>query len=284
MKIEVDISGETQLYGIFGYPVKHSKSPQFQTSAFSYLNIPAVYLPFEIKPEDLEKAIQSIKILNIKGVNITVPHKEEVIKYLNEVSEEVKYIKACNTIKNIDGYLIGYNTDAEGFIRGLKELEPNLEGKNVLVLGAGGASRAVVYALLKEGVNKIYQANRTLEKVYKIIEDFKSLTKFADEIIMPIPYNKIECCVLPSVDIIINTTSVGLHEDDKPLFDYSKIQPKHTVVDIIYKKTPLLKTAEEKGCKYQDGLPMLLYQGAKAFEIWTGKKAPVEMMKKALLK
>ncbi|EDP73116.1 shikimate dehydrogenase, partial [Hydrogenivirga sp. 128-5-R1-1] len=177
-----------------------------------------------------------------------------------------------------------YNTDAEGFIRGLKELEPNLEGKNILVLGAGGASRAVVYALLKEGVNKIYQANRTLEKVSKIIEDFKSLTKFADEIIMPIPYNKIECCVLPSVDVIINTTSVGLHEDDKPLFDYSKIQPKHTVVDIIYKKTPLLKTAEEKGCKYQDGLPMLLYQGAKAFEIWTGKKAPVEIMKKALLK
>lgn len=284
MKIEVDISGETQLYGIFGYPVKHSKSPQFQTSAFSYLNIPAVYLPFEVKPEDLEKAVQSIKVLNIKGVNITVPHKEEVIEYLNELSEEVKYIKACNTIKNIDGYLIGYNTDAEGFIRGLKELEPNLEGKNILVLGAGGASRAVVYALLKEGVNKIYQANRTLEKVFKIVEDFKSLTKFVDEIIVPIPYDKIECCVLPSVDIIINTTSVGLHEDDKPLFDYSKIQQKHIVVDIIYKKTPLLKAAEEKGCKYQDGLPMLLYQGAKAFEIWTGKEAPVEIMREVLLK
>ncbi|RMD47780.1 MAG: shikimate dehydrogenase, partial [Aquificota bacterium] len=148
MKIEVDINGDTQLYGIFGYPVKHSKSPQFQTSAFSCLNIPAVYLPFEIKPEDLQKAVEAIKIFNIKGVNITVPHKEEVIGYLNEISEEVKYIKACNTIKNIDGYLIGYNTDAYGFITGLKELISDLKGKNILVLGAGGASRAVIYSLI----------------------------------------------------------------------------------------------------------------------------------------
>ncbi|RMA97340.1 shikimate dehydrogenase [Hydrogenothermus marinus] len=284
MKLEVDISGNTDIYGIFGYPVKHSKSPQFQTSAFSYLNIPAVYLPFEVKPEDLEKAVESIKVLGIKGVNITVPHKEEVIKYLNEVSEEVKYIKACNTIKNIDGYLIGYNTDAEGFITGLKQLIPNLEGKKVLVLGAGGASRAIIYSLIKEGVDKIYQANRTLGKVFKIIEDFKPLTKFIEEIILPISYDKIECCVLPYVDIIVNTTSVGLNEEDKPLFDYSKIEKKHIVIDIIYKKTPLLKAAENKGCQWQDGLPMLLYQGAKAFEIWTGKKAPIDVMKKALLK
>jgi len=282
MKIEVDISGNTDIYGIFGYPVKHSKSPQFQTSAFSYLDIPAVYLPFEVKPEDLQKAVEAIKVFNIRGVNITVPHKEEIIKYLNETSEEVRYIKACNTVKNIDGYLIGYNTDAYGFITGLKELISNLKGKKVLVLGAGGASRAVIYSLIKEGVNKIYQANRTLERVYKIIEDFKSLTKFINEIIIPVPYEKIECCILQSVDIIINTTSVGLNEDDDFLFDYSKINQRHIVVDIIYKKTPLLKVAEEKGCKYQDGLPMLLYQGVKAFEIWTGKKAPVDIMKKAL--
>jgi len=282
MKIPVEISGDTQVYGIFGYPVKHSKSPQFQTSAFSFYNIPAVYLPFEVKPEDLETAVKSIKALNIKGINLTVPHKEEIIPYLNEVSEEVKLIGACNTVKNIDGYLVGYNTDAYGFITGLKELTPNLEGKNVLVLGAGGASRAVIYGFIKEGVNKIYQANRTLEKVFKIIKDFKNLTKFADEIIIPVPYDQIECCVLDKVDIIVNTTSVGLNENDRPLFNYDAISKNHIVVDIIYKKTPLLKVAEEKGCKWQDGLPMLLHQGAKAFEIWTGKKAPVEVMKKAL--
>ncbi len=283
MKIPVDISGETSLYGIFGYPVNHSKSPQFQSSAFSYLNIPAVYLPFEIPPEKLEDAINALKTLNIKGVNITVPHKEEVVKYLDEISEEVKYIKACNTIKNIDGYLVGYNTDAYGFITGLKELVEDLSNKTVLVLGAGGASRAVIYSLIKEGIEKLYVANRTVERAYQILEDFRSLNRFIDEILLPIPLNKIECCVLPYVDIIVNTTSVGLNENDKPLFDYSHIKPEHIVVDIIYKETPLLKAAKEKGCKWQDGLPMLLYQGAKAFEIWTGQKAPIEIMKKALL-
>lgn len=283
MKLTVDISGQTQVYGIFGYPVKHSKSPQFQTSAFSFYDIPAVYLPFEVKPEDLKTAVEAIKALGIKGINVTVPHKEHILEYLNELSEEVLYIGACNTVKNIDGYLIGYNTDAYGFIKGLKELEPNLEGKNVLILGAGGASRAVVYGLIKEGVNKIYQANRTIEKVFKIREDFFKLTKFAEEIIIPIPYEKIECCVLDSVDIIVNTTSVGLRDDDKPLFNYEAISSRHTVVDIIYKKTPLLEVADKKGCKWQDGLPMLLYQGAKAFEIWTGKDAPIEVMRKALL-
>jgi len=137
--------------------------------------------------------------------------------------------------------------------------------------------------LLKEGVNKIYQVNRTIEKVFKIREDFSKLTKFADEIIIPIPYDKIECCVLDSVDIIVNTTSIGLREDDPYLFNYDAISDRHIVVDIIYKKTPLLKVAEKKGCKWQDGLPMLLYQGAKAFEIWTGKEAPIEVMRKALL-
>jgi len=283
MLLQVDISGQTQVYGIFGYPVKHSKSPQFQTSAFSFYKIPAVYVPFEVKPEDLETAVKAVKTLGIKGLNITVPHKESIIPHLNEISEEVKLIGACNTIKNIDGYLVGYNTDAYGFIRGLKELQPQLEGKNVLVLGAGGASRAIIYGLIKERVNKIYQANRTIEKVFTIREDFKALTKFAEEIIIPVPYDKIECCVLDSVDIIVNTTSVGLREDDEPLFNYDAISSRHIVVDIIYKKTPLLKIAEEKGCKWQDGLPMLLHQGAKAFEIWTGKDAPIEVMKEALL-
>jgi shikimate dehydrogenase len=283
MKISIDLSGKTQVYGIFGYPVKHSKSPQFQTLAFSFYDIPAVYVPFEVKPENLKTAVDAIKALNIKGVNITVPHKENIIKYLDEISKEVSYIGACNTVKNIDGYLIGYNTDAYGFIRGLKELEPNLEGKKILVLGAGGASRAVIYGLLKEKVGKIYQANRTIEKVFNIIEHFSKLSNSVEETIIPISYEKIECCVLDKVDIIVNTTSVGLKEDDKPLFNYDAIKSHQIVVDIIYKKTPLLKTAEKKGCKWQDGLPMLLYQGAKAFEIWTGKDAPIEVMKKGLL-
>ena len=275
------VNGETEVYGIIGYPVKHSKSPQFQTAAFRHKNINAVYLPFEVKPENLKKAVNGIKALSIKGINITVPHKEEVIRYLDETSEEVQFIGACNTVKNIDGYLIGYNTDAYGFIEGLKEIEPQFQDKTFLILGAGGASRAVLYGLIREGAEKIFVANRTIDRVFQIIQDFSKLNRFIQEIIIPVPLDKVEE-YLSSTDIIVNTTSVGLKDEDPPLFDYSKIQKKHTVVDIIYKKTKLLKVAQEKGCKWQDGLPMLLYQGAKAFEIWTGEKAPVEVMRKVL--
>ncbi|MDQ7055987.1 MAG: shikimate dehydrogenase [Persephonella sp.] len=275
------IDGKTEVYGIVGYPVRHSKSPSFQTAAFQKAGINAVYLPFEVKTEDLEKAVEGIKALSIKGVNVTVPHKEEVVRYLDEVSEEVQLIGACNTVKNIDGYLTGYNTDAYGFIEGLREIEPDFQDKTFLILGAGGASRAVLYGLVKEGVQKIFVANRTIDKVFQIIKDFSKLNRFIQEIIIPVYLDKVED-FLSFADIIVNTTSVGLKDEDPPLFDYSKIQKKHTVVDIIYRKTKLLESAEKKGCMWQDGLPMLLYQGAKAFEIWTGKKAPVDIMRKVL--
>ncbi len=281
------LNGETLVYGIIGYPVKHSKSPTFQTAAFQKLGINAVYVPFHVKPEDLQKAVDGIRALSIKGVNVTVPHKEEVIKYVNEISEEVKYIGAANTIENIDGYLKAYNTDAYGFIRGLKELLQQVNKQipelSFLVLGAGGASRAIIYGLVKEGAKKIYLANRTLEKAEKIISDFKQLNRFLEEIIEPVKLHEVEN-YLDKVDVIVNTTSVGLHPEDKPLFDYEKIMKRHIIVDIIYKKTPLIKKAEEKGCLWQDGLPMLLYQGAKSFEIWTKKEAPINVMKKILEK
>ena len=277
----MEIDGKTEIYGIFGYPVKHSKSPIFQNVAFSFHKINAVYIPFEVKPENLKDAIKSLKVLNIKGINITIPHKEEAIKYLDEISEEVKYIGATNTVKNIDGYLIGYNTDAYGFITGLKEIEENLNNKKILVIGAGGASRAVIYSLIKEGVEKIIIANRTLKRAEKIVEDFRKLNRFIDEVILLITPDKIES-YLKDVDIIVNTTPIGLNENDPWLFDYNKLSERHTVVDIVYKKTPLIEFAIKKNCKWQDGYPMLIYQGAKSFQIWTGKKAPVEEMKRAL--
>ncbi len=275
------ITGETEVYGIFGYPVKHSKSPVFQNSAFSYLNINAVYVPFEVKPEELEKAVEGLKALNIKGVNITIPHKEEVIKYVDELSEEVKFIKASNTIKNVNGKLYAYNTDAYGFITGLKLLEPNLTDKIALVIGAGGASRAVIYSLLKENIKKVILANRNIARAENLRYDFKNLSKEFGEKINIINIADIENN-LTKADIVVNTTPVGLKDDDKPIFNYDKLEKRHIVVDIVYKKTPLLQVAEKKGCKWQDGYPMLIYQGAKSFEIWTGKEAPIDVMKKAL--
>jgi shikimate dehydrogenase len=270
MELICKLDGSTNVYGIFGYPVKHSKSPTFQTLFFQKSKINGIYIPFELKPENLELAVKSLRALNIKGVNVTIPHKEEVIKYVNDVSKEVMYIGASNTLKNMDGFIKAFNTDAFGFIKGLKQIEPELAGKKVLVLGAGGASRAVIYGLINENVEKIYIANRTPERAEKIKEDFRKLHRFIDEVIEIISFNQIEQ-ILDIVEIIVNTTSVGLRDEDKPLFNYEKIKPTHTVVDIIYKKTPLLQVAEKKGCKWQDGLPMLIYQGMKSFEIWTGK-------------
>ncbi len=270
MILNCKLDGSTEVYGIFGYPVKHSKSPTFQTLFFQKTNINGIYVPFEVKPENLELAVKSLRALNIKGVNITIPHKEEVVKYVNDVSKEVMYIGASNTLKNIDGFIKAFNTDAFGFIKGLKQLEPNLAGKKVLVLGAGGASRAVIYGLINEKVEKIYIANRTPKRAEKIKKDFEKLHRFIDEVVEIIAFHQIEN-ILEKVEIIVNTTSVGLKEEDKPLFNYENIKPEHIVVDIIYKKTPLLQTAEKKGCKWQDGLPMLIYQGMKSFEIWTGK-------------
>lgn len=276
------LNGETAVYGIFGYPVKHSKSPTFQIAAFLQLGLNAVYIPFQVKPENLQKAIESIKVLDIKGVNITIPFKEESLKYVDELSEEVRVIGALNTIKNLDGYLIGYNTDCYGFVKGLKELEEKVEGKRVLVIGAGGASKAVIYGLLKEGIDRIYLSNRTVQRAVDTVQKFKEHYRLADRIINPIGLEEIDR-VLEYVDIIVNTTSVGLKDSDSPLFDYRRLKPHHTVVDIIYRKTELLQKAEAIGCKYQDGYPMLLYQGARSFEIWTGREAPVEVMRQALL-
>ncbi len=276
------INGSTEVYGIFGYPVKHSKSPVFQNPAFRFYNINAVYVPFEVEPDRLPTAIQSLRALNIKGINITLPHKEIAINYLDELSEEVKFIKATNTVKNIDGYLIGYNTDAYGFITGLKELIENPANFRYLVIGAGGASRGVLYSLIKEGAKKIYLVNRTVSKAENILKDFENLDNKIWEKISISNLNTIEKH-LNDVDIIINTTSVGLKKSDPWLFNYEKLSSKHTVVDIVYMKTTLLQYAEKKGCKYQDGYPMLLYQGAKSFEIWTEKKAPIKVMKEAIL-
>ncbi|PMP76635.1 MAG: shikimate dehydrogenase [Sulfurihydrogenibium sp.] len=275
------LDGQTKVYGIFGYPVKHSKSPTFQTAAFQHLGINAVYVPFEVNPESISQAVESLRVLKISGVNVTIPHKESVVPYVNELSDEVKVIKAANTIKNVDGYLIAYNTDWYGFVEGLKELEPTIEGKKVLVIGAGGSSRAIIYGLLKEGVDKIYLANRTVERAKKLLNEYLQHFKVVDKIIHPIPLADINE-IVKEVDIIVNTTSVGLNDEDFPLFNYDFIEQRHTVVDIIYKETKLLKVAKEKGCKYQNGYPMLIHQGAKSFEIWTGQKAPIDVMKKSL--
>ncbi|MCX8035149.1 MAG: shikimate dehydrogenase [Candidatus Dojkabacteria bacterium] len=262
--MNITINGNTEIYCIYGHPVKHSKSPIFQTFLFQKYGINAIYIPFEIKPENIKDAINAIRIFNIKGTNITVPHKESVISYLDDLSDEVKTIKAVNTIKNIDGKLYGYNTDWYGFYESIKRNLKENKIKTALVIGAGGSTRAIIFGLIRLNVDHIIITNRTVSKAEEIKNDFINLHKE----ISVIPLEEINKCLL-DVDIIINTTSVGLKDDGVDLFDYDNISSNQIIFDVIYKETKLIKKAQEKGCEYLTGHDMLIYQGIKAFEIWT---------------
>ena len=218
--------------------------------------------------------------MNFRGVNVTVPHKIEVMKYVDELDEAAQRIGAVNTIVNDDGHLIGYNTDGIGYIRSLKEeVMPQLQGKSVLVIGCGGAARGIIYALLGELPSQVIVANRTVESAHALAKEWTSL-------------GNIESCSLDEialkaqhVDLIINTTSVGMH----PHIQYCPMEPAHipsgiVVSDLIYNplETALLQHAKAKDCRIHSGFGMFIYQGAYAFEYWTGIPAPIEAMKQAV--
>ncbi len=264
----MNLTGSAEIYGVIGYPIKHSLSPVFQNAAFSHLGLSAVYVPFEIHPDYLKEALYGLKLAGVKGLNVTVPHKEAVLELVDHLDQDAEKIGAVNTLKFTEGGTEGYNTDWIGFLKAIRELE-NPEGRRVLVLGAGGASKAVVYALVKAGAEVLIW-NRTPEKAERLARTFGVRTVSRPE------------DVVKEVDIIVNTTSVGLREDDSPLFDYSLLSKGQAVVDLIYKETPLIKSARERGCKTQNGFPMLVYQGAESFRIWTGCEPPLKVMKRSL--
>ena len=266
---------------IIGHPLGHSLSPRMHNAAFKHLGIDARYYKRDVDLHGLEQTLRELRAKDVLGANVTVPYKLEVMKYLDDISATALKIAAVNTIVNRNGKLFGYNTDAEGYIRGLKEaagFEP--KNKVAVVLGAGGAARAVAYALLKTAVSKLYIHNRTAEKAEKIAKDFADLgnieavnyARFAKEI--------------TNCDIFVNSTTVGMEKDGKdPKISPIGQMPLHSFIsDLIYKpaKTKLLLDAQKLNLKAQNGLPMLVYQGALAFEKWTGNKAPIEIMFKAL--
>lgn len=268
------ITGKTQIIGIFGDPVEHTLSPLIHNEAFQYLGLDYCYVAFHVKKDNLKEAVQAIKALNIKGVNITVPHKEAVIQYLDEVSEEARSIGAVNTILNDRGVLKGFNTDVKGFILSLKEEGVNVKDKNFLVLGAGGAAKAIIYGILKEG-GRVYIYNRTPIKAREIKERFDTLG-FIEVL------NRVDKSVTKKMKVIANATSLGLKKDDPLPLSPELLKPEHVYCDIVYPETPLMNEAEKIGCKVIGGIGMLLWQAAFAFQIWTGVDAPVQIMKKFL--
>jgi shikimate dehydrogenase len=269
----VNISGRTKVTGIFGYPVEHTLSPAMHNAAFEHLGLDYCYLPFSVRPDSLRQAVEGIRALSMAGVSVTVPHKEAVMPFLDEISSEAEFIGAVNTVVNSDGRLTGGNTDGRGFMLSLSEGGIKVSGKRVLVAGAGGASRAVSY-YLSEKAESLHIYNRNRERLNTLVSDLSRLR--------PNVTAEDQIDDLSGFDIIVNATSLGMKAKDPLPFSPGLLNKNHVVCDLIYKKTRLLKEAEDRGCKTMDGLGMLLYQGVLAFELWTAINPPVDIMKKAL--
>ena len=270
----MDVSGKTKITGIFGYPIEHTLSPFMHNSAFKDLGLDMCYIPFKVSPEDLPDAVKSIRSLNLTGVNITVPHKENVIPLLDEVNEEAAFIGAVNTIVNSGRKLTGYNTDGRGFLSSLAEKDIMIDDKNIVIIGTGGASRAVSY-YLSEKASRLSLFDIDKPKAEKLAND---LRKIRSNIVL---LDDIENIGRP--DIIINATPLGMKPDDPLPLDPVHIYPDMAVCDLVYKNTKLLQEASRKGAKTINGSGMLLWQGVLAFELWTGVKPPVDLMRSMLL-
>ncbi|WP_438446179.1 shikimate dehydrogenase [Gorillibacterium sp. sgz5001074] len=272
------IDSRTVMYGVFGDPIGHSKSPLMLNRAFEAAGINAAYAAFHIRPGTLKDAVAGIRALGYRGVNVTIPYKVEVMEYLDEIDEGARAIGAVNTIVNENGTLKGYNTDGIGYVRSLKdETGVKLNGAKVLLLGAGGAARGIVYALAKEGAARITIANRTAEKAVELAADMSAYAATEG-----IGTAGLDSRQLTAADIVINTTAAGMSPkvDELPM-DTELLHGGILASDLVYNPriTRFLREAEAKGARIHGGLGMFIHQGAYAFEYWTGRPAPVEAMR-----
>lgn len=281
------ILGTTKIVGVIGYPIKHTYSPIMMNAAFEHLGLDYVYLPFQVKPEKLKEAIFGLVALGIKGVNVTIPHKETVIPFLDTISDEAKLIGAVNTIKvEEDGSLSGYNTDGIGFIEALEqELSYSICGTEIFVLGAGGASRAVSVMLALKGAKKVYISDIIPEKAIKLVEDINTKIKPVAEFIQAdFSLTSKMSETIKKVDLLVNATPIGMNPEDPCLFSEEVFHPRLKIFDLVYNpaETKLIKVAKEKGCSATNGIGMLIKQGIHSFKIWTGVQAPEDVMRAAL--
>ncbi|PJC50914.1 MAG: shikimate dehydrogenase [Nitrosopumilales archaeon CG_4_9_14_0_2_um_filter_34_16] len=266
-------------FAVIGDPIDHSLSPNIHSAAFREMDLDSSYIAYRIPKGELEEGIEGLKKIKIDGFNITIPHKVEMMKYLDKIDESCSLIGAVNTVTNTDGILKGYNTDMDGFLEPFKKKKLNIANTKVLLLGAGGAARAIVAGFAKEKAKSITIANRTLGNA-------ENLAEFAKKIGLDANAVKIEDVkdTAKNFDIIVNATSVGLR-DEPSVISLEGISEKTIVYDIVYMpiNTDFIKKAKEKNAIIIYGYEMLLGQAVRAFEIWHGVEAPYNAMKKALL-
>jgi len=276
------ISGRTEVFAVIGDPIEHTLSPAMQNAAFEHLNLDFVFLAFRVTSDELENAVRAVRALGIRGLNVTMPHKNSVTEFLDEADPAVKFLKAVNTLLNQRGRLRGFNTDGVGALGALKNNGVNLAGKKVLLLGAGGAAKAIAFSLTKE-VDELCILNRDAAKARELASVLEPCGK-------KIVGNELSSIQLQQElrdsDVLINATIVGMTPyASESLVKPEWLKPELTVMDIVYNpiETKLIRDARAVGAKVVNGVEMLLYQGAASFEIWTGCKAPVDVMRTAAL-
>jgi len=275
------ITGKTKITGLIGDPVEHTLSPHMHNAGFSYFHLDYVYVPFRVRKENLGSAVKGALNLNIMGLNVTIPHKINVMKYLDDLDETARLIGAVNTI-NFGEIVKGYNTDGLGAIRSIDEIKPIKDNKIVL-LGAGGAARAISFQAIFSGAGELVIANRTREKAQELA---RNIVDKLDGTVKATGLGEELHEELKDADILINTTPIGMypHMNVKPLVTADMMPEGLIVNDVIYNplETGLLKEAKKAGSETISGIKMLIYQGIESFKIWTGREPPVEVFEKAV--
>lgn len=262
--------------------MEHSLSPVMHNAAFAELGIDCVYVPFRVLPESLKDAVHGLRSQGVLGFNVTFPHKIEIIKHMQKLNQTARQIGAVNTVLNAKGDLVGYNTDGIGAIEALHQNGVDLHNSGFTILGAGGAARAIVFTLA-ETTSRIQVLNRTFEKAKKLKREVKRKLR-RDIMVLPLT-KKCLTQALSTTNVLVNAASVGVDADSKGSFlDELGLDGRMTVFDIVYgqSESMLLQKARQQGCRTIGGIEMLLHQGASAFEIWTGRRAPIETMRRAL--
>ena len=269
----------TKTYAVIGDPIDHSLSPAIHNAAFLFLRLDCTYIAYRIPKGELEHGVEALKKIGIAGFNVTIPHKIDMMKLLDEVDDECQLVGATNTVVNDNGFLRGYNTDVGGFLDPIRKRKIDCKNSTVLLIGAGGAARAIVAAFAKEEVNKITIANRTKEKGENIV-------KFARQMGIESEYVELAQAgsMVGNYKFVVNASSVGLKGVGCPI-STEKINKNTIVYDIVYMpvETPLIQQSKNQGATIIYGWEMLLAQAMKSFEIWIGKPAPYEAMKLTLL-
>jgi len=282
----MEISGKTKVIGIFGDPVEHSLSPLMHNAVIKELGLDMVYVPWRVRPAMLEVAIMAIRALGIPGVNLTIPHKEKVLKYLDEIDDEARITGAVNTVVNDNGALVGYNTDGAGLAMSLYEEHAfSPEGKNITIIGAGGAARGIAASMAMKGAGRICIANRTPDRAENLAHEFSNEIAAAAFVAVGLEGGALKE-ILSNTDLLVNASSAGMNGVNNLHLPLEALPKEAIVSDIVYKpiQTTLLLDAVKLGLRVEDGLGMLACQGAMSFSLWTGHSPPAAIMKKSLKK